>query len=103
MMDVERRHLGTSGLVVTAIGLGLAGVGRPAYFGGGRDGELGADRSVEGMERRTHALLDAAYDSGVRYVDAARSYGLAEPFLCTGATGRTAPPAGAVVGPSWGR
>src|SRR5262245_23528186 len=33
------------------------------------------------MERRCHQMLDAAYAAGVRYVDAARSYGLAEAFL----------------------
>jgi aryl-alcohol dehydrogenase-like predicted oxidoreductase len=35
------------------------------------------------MERNAHAVLDAAYDAGVRYFDAARSYGLAETFLST--------------------
>jgi aryl-alcohol dehydrogenase-like predicted oxidoreductase len=102
MMDMERRHLGTSGLVVTPIGLGLAGVGRPAYLGAGRDDELGADRSVEAMERRTHALLQAAYDAGVRYVDAARSYGLAERFLGTWLAERKRPPGDPVVGSKWG-
>lgn len=101
-MDVERRHLGTSGLVVSPIGLGLAGVGRPAYLGQGRDVELGADRSVEFLERRTHELLDAAYEAGVRYVDAARSYGLAERFLGTWLTDRGRPPGDPAVGSKWG-
>jgi len=101
-MDVERRHLGTSGLVVTPIGLGLAGVGRPAYLGAGRDDELGADRSVEFLEGRTHELLDAAYAAGVRYVDAARSYGLAERFLGTWLTARGRAPGDPAVGSKWG-
>ena len=75
------RPLGATGLMVTSIGLGLAAVGRPAYIDLGRDSDLGPDRSVEAMRHLTHGLLDAAYDAGVRYVDTARSYGLAERFL----------------------
>jgi predicted aldo/keto reductase-like oxidoreductase len=33
------------------------------------------------MRTRTFSTLDAAYAAGVRYVDAARSYGRAEEFL----------------------
>jgi hypothetical protein len=39
------------------------------------------DRSVETLRTRTHELLDAAYAQGVRYFDAARSYGRSEEFL----------------------
>jgi len=102
MIGVERRHLGTSGLVVTPMGLGLAGLGRPAYLGPGREDELGSDRSVQAMERRTHEVLDAAYEAGVRYVDAARSYGLAERFLGKWLTERKRPPGDPVVGSKWG-
>ncbi|QIJ61680.1 aldo/keto reductase [Streptomyces sp. JB150] len=63
------------------IGLGLAAVGRPGYITLGRDHDLGADRSVAALRARTHELLDAAYAQGVRYVDAARSYGRSEEFL----------------------
>ena len=63
------------------LGLGLAALGRPAYITAGRDGDLGADRSVEAMRDRAATVLDAAWDAGVRYVDAARSYGRAEEFL----------------------
>jgi len=67
----------------SAIGLGLAAVGRPAYITLGRAQDLGGacDRSVEALRRRAHTLLDAAWDAGVRYLDTARSYGLAEEFL----------------------
>ena len=102
MMGVEPRHLGTSGLIVTPIGLGLAGLGRPAYLGAGRAEELGADRSVEVLERRTRELLEAAYDAGVRYVDAARSYGLAERFLGTWLSDRARPPGDPAIGSKWG-
>lgn len=36
---------------------------------------------MEALRQRTATLLDAAYDAGVRHVDAARSYGRAEEFL----------------------
>jgi aryl-alcohol dehydrogenase-like predicted oxidoreductase len=35
------------------------------------------------MELAAHTVLDAAYAGGVRYFDAARSYGKAEAFLAT--------------------
>ncbi|UGY90442.1 aldo/keto reductase [Streptomyces gobiensis] len=63
------------------IGLGLAAVGRPAYINLGRERDLPAERSVDALRERTHELLDAAYAQGVRYFDAARSYGRAEEFL----------------------
>ncbi|MGW0845135.1 aldo/keto reductase [Streptomyces sp. NPDC002787] len=63
------------------IGFGLAAVARPGYINLGRDDDLGEDRSVETLRARTHELLDAAYAQGVRYFDAARSYGLSEEFL----------------------
>jgi aryl-alcohol dehydrogenase-like predicted oxidoreductase len=68
------------GPAASRIGLGLAALGRPAYITGGRAGDL-PDRSVAGMRIRTVSLLDAAYDAGIRYFDAARSYGRAEEFL----------------------
>ena len=70
--DVTRRAV---------VGLGLAAVGRPAYITPGRDADLGASRTVEELETDARALLDAAYAAGVRHVDVARSYGLAERFL----------------------
>ncbi|MFJ4471284.1 aldo/keto reductase [Streptomyces sp. NPDC089424] len=63
------------------IGLGLAAVGRPGYINLGRERDLGEDRGVEALRARTHELLDAAYAQGVRYFDAARSYGRSEEFL----------------------
>jgi aryl-alcohol dehydrogenase-like predicted oxidoreductase len=84
------------------VGLGLAALGRPAYITSGRGVELGVDRSVESLRRRTEAVLDAAYDSGIRYVDAARSYGLAESFLAGWLARRRIDPAGIVVGSKWG-
>jgi aryl-alcohol dehydrogenase-like predicted oxidoreductase len=67
---------------VSAIGLGLAALGRPAYINLGHGGDF-EDRSVRGMERAAHAVLDAAFERGVRHFDAARSYGRAEEFLAS--------------------
>ncbi|MBW8486144.1 aldo/keto reductase [Actinomadura parmotrematis] len=66
---------------MTTFGLGLAALGRPAYINVGRAEALPAERSVDAMRAASWAVLDSAYDSGVRWVDAARSYGLAEEFL----------------------
>nr|WP_145483859.1 MULTISPECIES: aldo/keto reductase [Streptomyces] len=74
-------RLATATTPTCHIGLGLAAVGRPGYINLGRDGDLGADRSVDALRTRTHELLDAAYAQGVRYIDVARSYGRSEEFL----------------------
>jgi aryl-alcohol dehydrogenase-like predicted oxidoreductase len=66
---------------MSEIGLGLAALGRPAYINVGHAEDLGADRSPDALRARTHAVLDHAYAAGVRYFDAARSYGRAEEFL----------------------
>lgn len=96
------RYLGGTGLVVSAIGLGLAGLGRPAYMTLGRMADLGADRSVAAMRRRCHALLDTAYHAGIRYLDAARSYGLAEQFLSEWHDERQVSDSIFAIGSKWG-
>jgi aryl-alcohol dehydrogenase-like predicted oxidoreductase len=82
------------------LGLGLAAVGRPGYIDLGRDRDLPPGRSVDDLRRRTHDLLDLAWERGVRHFDAARSYGRAEEFLA-GWLDR-APRPGAVVSSKWG-
>ncbi|MCZ9343731.1 aldo/keto reductase, partial [Streptomyces sp. TRM76130] len=85
----------------TGLGFGLAAVGRPGYINLGRDEDLGDDRGVDALRRRTHDLLDAAYAGGVRYFDAARSYGRSEEFLAGWLAAR--PEADDVaVGSKWG-
>ncbi|HZD02963.1 MAG TPA: aldo/keto reductase [Actinomycetes bacterium] len=99
---MRSRTLGATGLAVTPIGLGLAALGRPAYINLGREEDLGADRSVEAMERRCHQVLDAAFEAGVGYLDAARSYGLAEAFLATWLKRRDLTVGAVTVGSKWG-
>ena len=82
------------------IGLGLAALGRPGYLNLGHGEDLGGDRSVAALRARTFDVLDAAYTAGVRYLDAARSYGRAEEFL--GAWLDERRPADVVVGSKWG-
>ncbi len=87
---------------MTRLGLGLAALGRPGYIDLGRDGDLGADRSVEAMERRAHEVLDAAHAAGIRYVDVARSYGRAEAFLASWLEARGLGGDEVTVGSKWG-
>ncbi len=63
------------------IAIGTAALGRPAYINLGRDGALPAERTVEAMREACYEVLDAAYAAGIRWVDAARSYGRAEEFV----------------------
>ncbi|TCO52195.1 aryl-alcohol dehydrogenase-like predicted oxidoreductase [Kribbella antiqua] len=67
--------------MAASIGLGLAALGRPGYINLGHDEDLPAGRAIEDLRERTHELLEQAWQAGVRYFDAARSYGLAEVFL----------------------
>jgi aryl-alcohol dehydrogenase-like predicted oxidoreductase len=85
---------------VAQLGLGLAALGRPGYLNLGYGEDLGADRTPAALERRAHEVLDAAYERGIRYFDAARSYGRAEEFL--GSWLRERAPAGVTVGSKWG-
>ncbi|WP_033309590.1 aldo/keto reductase [Streptomyces iakyrus] len=94
-------RLATATTPTCHIGLGLAAVGRPGYINLGRDQDLGEDRSVETLRTRTHELLDAAYAQGVRYFDAARSYGRSEEFLAEWLKARPAF-GDIVVGSKWG-
>jgi aryl-alcohol dehydrogenase-like predicted oxidoreductase len=99
---VETRSLGRDGPPLTRLGLGLAALGRPAYITLGHGEDLGERRGAADLEARAHAVLDAAYEAGIRYADAARSYGRAEDFLRSWlvARGRTA--RDVVVGSKWG-
>jgi aryl-alcohol dehydrogenase-like predicted oxidoreductase len=94
--------LGDSGLRVSRIGLGLAALGRPGYINIGHYADLVGRLDVESMERAAHAVLDAAYSAGVRYFDAARSYGRAEAFLAGWLERRGLGSGEVTVGSKWG-
>lgn len=99
---MESRPLGHTGLTVTPLGLGLAALGRPGYITLGHGDDLGDTRDVESMGERAFAVLDAAWAGGVRYVDAARSYGLAESFLARWLDRRGLTRADITIGSKWG-
>jgi aryl-alcohol dehydrogenase-like predicted oxidoreductase len=82
------------------LGLGLAALGRPGYLNIGHGADLGEDRGVDALRARTHEVLDAAYEAGIRDFDAARSYGRAEEFL--GGWLRSREPADVTISSKWG-
>jgi aryl-alcohol dehydrogenase-like predicted oxidoreductase len=84
------------------VGLGLAAVGRPAYINLGRDRDLAECRRQEDLRQRASLLLDRAHSLGVRYFDAARSYGLAEEFLGGWLRARALSPTEVTCGSKWG-
>jgi aryl-alcohol dehydrogenase-like predicted oxidoreductase len=54
------------------------------------------------MEAHAHEVLDAAFDAGIRYIDAARSYGRAEDFVASWLRTRKIAPSDVVVASKWG-
>ena len=99
---METRRLGPHGPPVSRLGLGLAALGRPAYHTLGHETDFPEGRSPEQMRRRALAVLDAAFAAGIRYVDAARSYGRAEEFVRSWLEERRLAPSDLVVGSKWG-
>jgi aryl-alcohol dehydrogenase-like predicted oxidoreductase len=95
------RTLGSTDLPVSPLGLGLAALGRPGYINLGHAADVG-DTEVDAMERHAHAVLDAAYEGGVRYYDAARSYGRGEAFLASWLESRELGRDDVTVGSKWG-
>ena len=89
-------------MAATRLGLGLAALGRPGYINLGHAHDLQAAYTPGAMEQHAHAVLDAAWAAGVRYFDAARSYGKAEDFLGSWLRRRAIPPSAVTVGSKWG-
>lgn len=86
---------------MSVLGLGLAALGRPGYINLGHGDDL-RDRTVDGMERAAHAVLDAAHAGGIRHFDAARSYGRAEAFLGSWLRRRGFAPGDLAISSKWG-
>jgi aryl-alcohol dehydrogenase-like predicted oxidoreductase len=93
------RTLGATGLPVSPLGLGLAALGRPAYINLGHADDVAGVTEVAALRERAFAVMDAAWAAGVRYFDAARSYGRAEAFLGDWLRQRGHAP---IVGTKWG-
>jgi aryl-alcohol dehydrogenase-like predicted oxidoreductase len=101
-MRIELRPLGKTNLRVSALGLGLAALGRPGYINLGHADDLAHDYDLAAMAARAHAVLDMAWQAGIRYFDAARSYGRAEEFLGAWLQARQIPRDAVTVGSKWG-
>ena len=99
---MDARSLGRTALAVSRLGMGLAALGRPGYVNVGHGADLAGHTTVEDLERRTHAVLDAARGSGILYLDAARSYGRAEEFLASWLSARSIGPDELTIGTKWG-
>ncbi|MCB8947134.1 MAG: aldo/keto reductase [Ardenticatenaceae bacterium] len=99
---MQQKQFGQTNLTVTPIGLGLAALGRPGYINLGHAKDLNHDYDVAAMEAHAHTVLDAAWQAGIRYFDAARSYGRSESFLGSWLTSRNIDPANVTVGSKWG-
>jgi aryl-alcohol dehydrogenase-like predicted oxidoreductase len=84
------------------IGLGLAALGRPGYINVGHGEDLAGALDVAALEARCHAVLDAAFASGVRFFDAARGYGRAEEFLASWLKSRAIAPGTLTIASKWG-
>ena len=94
--------LGRTSLQVSRIGLGLAALGRPGYINLGHGQDVGGRTDESSMRANAHTVLDAAYAAGIRYFDAARSYGLAESFVGSWLSSRGLTAADVTVGSKWG-
>jgi aryl-alcohol dehydrogenase-like predicted oxidoreductase len=64
--------------------------------------DLGGRYDPATMESHAHAVLDAAFDAGIRYIDAARSYGRAEDFLGSWLRNRHVQPGQITIASKWG-
>lgn len=99
---MKLKPFGDTGLETTELGIGLAALGRPGYINLLHGSDLEKNYDVDVMRDNTHAVLDAAYDNGVRYFDVARSYGKAEEFLASWLEARDLKPNDVTVASKWG-
>ena len=84
------------------LGLGLAALGRPGYVTLNHASDLGGRYDPTIMELHAHEILDAGFEAGIRYIDAARSYGRAEDFVASWLRKRAIEPGEVSVASKWG-
>jgi aryl-alcohol dehydrogenase-like predicted oxidoreductase len=99
---MELRSLGSTGLAVSRLGLGMAALGRPGYINLHHAQDLGDESSEAAMEHRAHGVLERAWITGIRYFDVARSYGRGEKFLGSWLRSRSLSRSTVTVGSKWG-
>lgn len=81
MTQIPISLFGDSGYALPRFGLGLAALGRPGYINLGHGSDLKYQYGLEQMEQNTYKMLEYAHSLGLRYFDAAQSYGRSEKFL----------------------
>jgi aryl-alcohol dehydrogenase-like predicted oxidoreductase len=101
-MNILTRIVQGQTLRYTRLGLGLAALGRPGYLNLGHAADLPAERTPEAMLEHALQVMDEAWALGIRWFDAARSYGLAEDFLQTWLRTRHISPEEVIVSSKWG-
>ena len=99
---LQQRPLGKTTHNLSVIGLGLAALGRPGYINIGHGHDLKHNYDRAAMESHAHEVIQAAWDAGIRYFDAARSYGEAEAFLSSWMKRQSPIPSGLFIGSKWG-
>ena len=99
---MQLHPFGKTGMHTTPLGLGLAALGRPGYINLGHGDDLAGKRAADALEAHTHTVLDTAWAAGIRYFDAARSYGKAEAFLASWLNQKQFSPIEVMIGSKWG-
>ena len=61
------------------LGLGTAALGRPQYINVRQKNSKNSD--LDTFKKHSFSVLEAAYNSGIRYFDTAPGYGLAEELV----------------------
>ena len=88
--------------MIARLGIGLAALGRPGYVTLNHASDLGGRYDPAIMELRAHDVLSAAFEAGIRYIDAARSYGRAEEFVASWLQERAIEPGEIMIASKWG-
>jgi aryl-alcohol dehydrogenase-like predicted oxidoreductase len=84
------------------LGLGLAALGRPGYITLHHGDDIGPAARPEDLQVHAHEVISAAWGAGIRYFDAARSYGKAEEYLGGWLAANNVTADAVTVGSKWG-